>query len=682
MQSRNRVTGDGVRSGSLGLGVAAGRISPFGRGHGHGGFSRGNSKPFYPPPRKFDILMEAGRLATEYLVAKGVLPPSSLQGSWPNGATQDFKVQVREKHTFIEGRTSALARLGNPPGPDVNQQRRRFNDEYDHMGSRKNGRGRRKMGFYSRGYSDWGRERGRNRPWMERNRGYSDSMDDEEDIAPGYGINRRGGYDEAGSSVSGVAGDGPPSKGEGMGESGSELDDAGSKASSCSTRKDPQPDRESDINMNKGMDDNKVSNSDAGEVKSAERAELEKKNSPEDALDDKADTPLDDDSLSTDRNNLLKLWGFAKVPTKPRSSLMHRSPATTQDCTAVANNTGGVTEMLVDDVPSASHLEDKSTNQRDSLDCPTTIISSALVNQTVESVEAQRGSYKRMQDMEASTAAVHATEEESFAQHGAVEEAQGQSNLSPSKASEESSISKIHDNIETQATLVERPSQDEEMVDSVDEEKEVRTTLFPNMGVDSVVKIEEEKQNQSTSFKICDLNLMEGPEITEIPDDPDLDHPATYGPSLESQKQLPAEFGLSIGKNTSSTYDYNGVPDNDKVVPVTVIDLEDDSPVEDSSCDPSKQKNNIIYPSLENMLNNGVDTDVLPGMQDGYTLAISDYLGADISCCPSMQEDLQAGIGLHGAEGFPGEDSIYGSLGDIGFMGVWDQQPPDYEKFF
>ena len=64
------------------------RMPPFARGGG--AYSRGR-KQFYPPSplpsaalslplqNKYEVLMEAGRLAAEYLVAKGVLPPGSLQ---------------------------------------------------------------------------------------------------------------------------------------------------------------------------------------------------------------------------------------------------------------------------------------------------------------------------------------------------------------------------------------------------------------------------------------------------------------------------------------------------------------------------------------------------------------------------------------------------------------------------
>lgn len=60
----------------------------------------------------------------------------------------------------------------------------------------------------------------------------------------------------------------------------------------------------------------------------------------------------------------------------------------------------------------------------------------------------------------------------------------------------------------------------------------------------------------------------------------------------------------------------------------------------------------MIYPA-ENVLNNIDQSDDLPVIQENYNLAISDYLGSDIPCSPSVEahlNNLQVGMGLHGAE--------------------------------
>jgi hypothetical protein len=54
---------------------------------------------------------------------------------------------------------------------------------------------------------------------------------------------------------------------------------------------------------------------------------------------------------------------------------------------------------------------------------------------------------------------------------------------------------------------------------------------------------------------------------------------------------------------------------------------------------------------MESMMNPPpVNTDALHGIQDGYSLAISDYLGADMSCYQSIQAELQDGMDLNGSE--------------------------------
>ena len=58
----------------------------------------------------------------------------------------------------------------------------------------------------------------------------------------------------------------------------------------------------------------------------------------------------------------------------------------------------------------------------------------------------------------------------------------------------------------------------------------------------------------------------------------------------------------------------------------------------------------MVYSSMETMTNPPTNTDALHGIQDGYGLAISDYLGADMPCYQSIQTDLQAGMDLNGSE--------------------------------
>ena len=68
------------------------------------------------------------------------------------------------------------------------------------------------------------------------------------------------------------------------------------------------------------------------------------------------------------------------------------------------------------------------------------------------------------------------------------------------------------------------------------------------------------------------------------------------------------------------------------------------------------------------MMNPPVNTDVLHGIQDGYSLAISDYIGADMPCYQSIERDLQAGMGLNGSE--------------VRFPAIFSHRIDAYEKNF
>ena len=98
MQNRRRNMADRFGTGQV-------DYRRFSRGGGSRRKARRNSPPqpsYIPAPpsrRRADILREAGRLAAEYLAAKGLLP-SNLEKNWPNGADDDLD------------RTSAFSRLG------------------------------------------------------------------------------------------------------------------------------------------------------------------------------------------------------------------------------------------------------------------------------------------------------------------------------------------------------------------------------------------------------------------------------------------------------------------------------------------------------------------------------------------------------------------------------------------
>jgi len=542
--------------------------------------------------------------------------------------------------------------------------------------------------------------------------------EDDEDGAPGFKHERRssGGIDEVGSSVSGVAGEGPSSKTEAMGES--ELEDTGSKASSNSNfrqKADAPHEVEDENEANKMQEDSVVSNSEvveqtlncegngnndsSGVVKEAETKHLpvpsasgEKVSDgrPEDSgilsekveddkpLHEKAedDTTSDDvsimeNNLPNDPRNLLNYCSFARVPTRPRSVLANRNARPAQREFPVSGEVSlvtaeGMSQMTMDGEANTDSTTSIQEDSKDEVVRQEHAEQSTTCNHVAESVTFDE---KETQE--------EMKEQNRTPQHYGVEDNKEPSELSPSFASHQNSLSlQVEKGI--QIYNLDTPPQDEVLIDPPDKEKTVDSELLSNIKAEAAVTMEEEKLGQSSSFKIRDLNLVGSPEVADMRADPRLGQSSTAGCSVELQDNQQVDFGTTLGNNSNNT---NTFPLGNKAV--QVIDIEDDSPIEAGVCDTSKAKDEMVYSSMENMANPPTNTDALHGIQDGYNLAISDYLGADMPCYQSIQTDLQDGMDLNGSEGITVmDDPIYSSLGDIGFMEVWDQQPQDYEKFF
>ena len=201
-----------------------------------------------------------------------------------------------------------------------------------------------------------------------------------------------------------------------------------------------------------------------------------------------------------------------------------------------------------------------------------------------------------------------------------------------------------------------------------DQKNIVGADLFCNAGAETIIQMEEEeKLDQSSSFR--------------IPNNPGFGQHSAPGYSVEPHKQLQEDFGANVGDIVGGTNNLCQVSlDNNSV---QVFDIEDDMPIEGAGFDSSKAKNEMICSSMDVIMHPGIHTDDLPVIEDGYNLALSDYLAADIPCYTSLRPDLQAGICTNDSEGIPVmDDPIYGSLTDIGFMDVWSQPAEDFEKFF
>eukprot|EP00262_Sarcandra_glabra_P014126 TRINITY_DN4059_c0_g2_i1.p1 TRINITY_DN4059_c0_g2~~TRINITY_DN4059_c0_g2_i1.p1 ORF type:complete len:499 (+),score=110.05 TRINITY_DN4059_c0_g2_i1:43-1497(+) len=470
--------------------------------------------------------------------------------------------------------------------------------------------------------------------------------------------------------------------------------DTGFNAGSSSTRKDLSP--ETDVDLNKGISDDTTNLIlETGEVK-------------EDIGDDETATEefdgqrcsVEDDPLNKPGSDLLKLCNFVKVPTRARSSLPYKnSKVDDQGPTSEERNKSDVGPEreskgpMVDDTVEGSSIDSqlnqvtsdvsripsvKSIDEAGNLDstfsmererctpAQSFLDSNSFMHQQ-ESIQGPPGFGRSI--------SLVRTRDESFAQHDdTMEGAKGPRELSSPGVSQADEFFRLQNLREEQSNPhVESLLPDAEMVDTVDTEFR-----------ESKIEFREEKQLLPSSFKICDLNLTEASEITESPGDlVVIDHISSCPSPLEAEKESSVDVGLSISNNCDTAGDFDECLRDDKEV--EIIDVKNGSLTEDKAYNTTEQKTETIYSSLENFLNHTENTDDLPDVQDGYGLAISEFLGADIASCSSVPADidLQTEMNLHNAEGIPGDDdSIYLSLGEIpiSFLGVWDQPNQEYGK--
>ncbi|XP_059666618.1 uncharacterized protein At4g26450 isoform X2 [Cornus florida] len=717
MHARHRSPGNGYRSNSFGMGgvTAASRISSEGSVRGHGmynseyrsynrGFGRGQPKPFQQPqnpPQRGDIFVEAGRLATEYLVSKGLLPPNVLPGKWQNGSLknqagdfQGFRPQEGENQLPPEGRTSVLARLGNVV-PNAGSGRRRFPDDYNSPGSRNYMRGKRRMGSFKNYGSDWSQEIGRSGSWSDKARASPD-MEGDDDSFSVYQEERQYGKD-AGTVVqksrsSELA---PQSDGAGDLESASEKycvpDDVASKASSSSTGKDIPP--ENDIELAKRPDDLEIMDAGTGEVKDDTCNDESKQHGATENLPVQHCT-AEGDQGSKNGNNLLSLCRFAKVPTKTRSSLALKGlkvdsvPSTEKDSDIKLPGGSGIP---IEDVSIDGSSGDVQSKKIISPNCLDSDMLKAVSFTSMEdagelgsayTIEQGRCTRSRsfperpfMVEQETSeglpgfgrsSSVVMERGEKRAGQHSDGREGTKKPReWVPSKVTQTDENSHLSNLREKQATSEQgRTSPHEKVILAADQERSMDISLFPACGAEPCIEFAEEKQLFPGSFKICDLNLMETSDMNENHDaDPLLIFPSI--PEIKKEA-APVDIDLSISNsNSSDKYGRRGAAGKE----VEVIDLENDSVHEHKASNNSERKAEPVFTDLESFPNHTQNTSDIADAQDGYGLMISELLGTDISNCPSVPPDINSlhnEMALHNGEGILGDDeSIYMSLGEI-----------------
>ncbi|KNA20669.1 hypothetical protein SOVF_050310 isoform B [Spinacia oleracea] len=186
-----------------------------------------------------------------------------------------------------------------------------------------------------------------------------------------------------------------------------------------------------------------------------------------------------------------------------------------------------------------------------------------------------------------------------------------------------------------------------------------------------------EKQLLSNSFKICDLNLMEASDMHENHEIPALLYPTIPGP----RRDLPVDIDLSVNNSCNLTNDFNDSGSMRK--DIEIIDLESTSLEGCKSPNTSLKNNEAGITSMESFQNPQNSTEN-PDGQDGYGFMISELLGNDVPNCSSVQPDMNSlhnGMGLNHGEGmFSEDDPIYMSLGEIPLSLLRDWEQPTQER--
>lgn len=249
MHARHRTPGEAARGNSFGIGHPSNRGSPDsglrhfphssdykGSGRGTG---RGASRPLHHS-RKSNIMMEAGRLAAEYLVSQGILPANSLVQKGQNNVAAvhlckdgpETRVSERE-HLANENGGASCARYsgltmeasgssltgrdeeGKRRGPGTSEMLsggRKLPD--DSLDSKIQFKDSRKLGSFKGVGQDWNRGDSRSGPFLEKSGDFSTSKESADGFAS-YQAEKRVAVDLGGvpkpvdsrSCKSGLAGD-------------------------------------------------------------------------------------------------------------------------------------------------------------------------------------------------------------------------------------------------------------------------------------------------------------------------------------------------------------------------------------------------------------------------------------------------------------------------------------------
>ncbi|KAH1248263.1 Uncharacterized protein GmHk_06G017989 [Glycine max] len=648
-----------------------------------------------------DIFVEAGRLAAEYLVSQGLLPPNALPP--PPKWQQNHKSPAEGG-----GRQSALTRLGSVDG-------RRKLGGFDEFGQK--GGGRRRGSFNRSNGMDWGKEHRRNGSWSDRVRAGGGEDDDYE--SGGFTVRHQGEEDQHQYQY------------QYQQQHQNSVDDASVKSNSNLNEFVPRSEDGGDLN-DKDRDKERV-NAEVLEVKPSgvgkDASDVDMEVGVGNDLESvrvglkevKDGGSSDDDSerlrnvsaqLSDQENsssggvvaNLVSLCKSVKVPTRRRSSV------TRKNLKAENNPDGSGTAQDVGDLQVAEEVVPENESVKGSssgdllgeksydivhVDADVAEVEPVHAAEDVKELDAvckagevQYVTCQSGQDsgfMQDNNQESGATLPE-YGGCSSLAEERGEKRVAEDDDDVREDNKKLrewvpslvpktggggyflHSNpIEVKESSVEDEISHIDKVTMASDQGSLMSSgsQFTEGGDRPFLQCSEEKPSLLSSFRTCDLNLIEASEVHEN----HVDHPVLiYPPAVsETKKAVPIDIDLTMS-HASVSGKFNTHATNGKEI--EVIDLEnDDSIQEEKSIDNMDRKTETMFPGLEGFSSHAQNAADMHDVQDGYGLMISELLGPDFPNCSSVPGDINSvhnEMGLQSGTGTLAEDdSIYMSLGEL-----------------
>ncbi|XP_073302800.1 uncharacterized protein At4g26450 [Primulina huaijiensis] len=726
MHARHRNgPGNGYWSNAVGVRgqAATSRISPEDSMRGHriyssehrnnnrGGFGRGGHsrqfQPPLPPSHGIDIFMEAGRLAAEFLVAKGVLPPNALSGKLKNGGSKN---QMGRFHVFrphevdvqipMDSQSADDTHLGNAALEIGSSRRRNSVDDNSMYGSRNTMRGRRRMGSFKNLGPEVNTDSRKSGAWLDRTRNFP-SIGAESDASSGQPTDQPVDVDGHGGMQTLSLGEVVQECDVGANlpsefEEHNSVEDAEAKASSSSTEKLLSADAK--VEATKESDD--ANKSDAG----ADVVNEERIVNDSEILQNEneiTDSAREDTLASKDNVGLLKHFKFPRIPTKARSSLKVKGskggqdPMNEDDKISGRELSGG-SQVHVVDVPDESSTGNVSSNEIHELkslesdvrkapgmDKEQPIAYMTRSRQSRPAYFQEQSVFKGQKELDERLSVVGCSTSMCMNKgfkRPIDDDTNGKDDFKKLRDCssidiETSGCIPLSSSMENQPTSQEpRISQSTQSALSLDQ-KSFNVSPFPKS---------QDESCEFTGFKICDLNLSGTCEASE---NDNAERVLIFPSVIETGNEAaPVDFGLSMS-NSSNVSNKNarlGVNNNN----IEVIDLEIDSGQEDNIFSHPEKRADSVFTNLDGFPNNLHNVNEIPDVQDGYGLMFSDLLGNHSphnSSVPTGLNSLHSEMGLPNGEGILGDDdSIYMSLGEIpiSFLRTWEQPTQDYGKPF